>query len=48
MKITINENEKGLTLLELLIVLAVIGIAATFAIPNLSNFNSLQKGPEII
>ena len=40
MKITINENEKGLTLLELLIVLAVIGIAATFAIPNLSNFTT--------
>ena len=40
MKIIINENEKGLTLLELLIVLAVIGIAATFAIPNLSNFTT--------
>ena len=40
MKITINENEKGLTLLELLIVLAVIGITATFAIPNLSNFTT--------
>ena len=40
MKIIINENEKGLTLLELLIVLAVIGVAATFAIPNLSNFTT--------
>ena len=40
MKIIFNENEKGLTLLELLIVLAVIGIAATFAIPNLSNFTT--------
>ena len=40
MKIIINENEKGLTLLELLIVLAVIAIAATFAIPNLSNFTT--------
>ena len=38
--IIINENEKGLTLLELLIVLAVIGIAATFAIPNLSKFTT--------
>lgn len=40
MKTVINENEKGLTLLELLVVLAVIGIAATFAIPNLSNFTT--------
>ena len=40
MKKFIKENEKGLTLLELLIVLAVIGIAATFAIPNLSNFTT--------
>lgn len=40
MKIIINANEKGLTLLELLIVLAVIGIAATFAIPNLNNFTT--------
>jgi len=40
MKIIINDNKKGLTLLELLIVLAAIGIAATFAIPNLSNFTT--------
>ncbi|MAS51018.1 MAG: hypothetical protein CL712_03740 [Chloroflexi bacterium] len=31
-------NEKGLTLLELLVVLAVIGIVATFTIPNISKF----------
>jgi len=34
----IKNNPEGLTLLELLIVLAVIGIAATFAVPNISNF----------
>ncbi len=40
MKKLIKKNVKGLTLLELLIVLAVIGIAASFAIPNLSNFTT--------
>ena len=40
MKMLIKKNAEGLTLLELLIVLAVIGIAATFAIPNLSNFTT--------
>lgn len=33
-------NEKGITLLELLVVLAVIGIVATFTIPNISKFAS--------
>jgi prepilin-type N-terminal cleavage/methylation domain-containing protein len=40
MKMLIKKNAEGLTLLELLVVLAVIGIAATFAIPNLSNFTT--------
>ena len=40
MKMLNKKNVEGLTLLELLIVLAVIGIAATFAIPNLSNFTT--------
>ncbi len=40
MKMLIKKNAEGLTLLELLIVLAVIGIAATFAIPNISNFTT--------
>ena len=38
MKMLNKKNAEGLTLLELLIVLAVIGIAATFAIPNINNF----------
>ena len=40
MKMLNKKNAEGLTLLELLIVLAVIGIVATFAIPNLSNFTT--------
>ena len=42
MKMRKINNDRGLTLLELLVVLAVIGIVATFTIPNITKFASAR------
>ena len=38
--ISVNYAEKGLTLLEILVVLAIIGIVAAISVPNMSGWTS--------
>ena len=42
MKMHKIKNDRGITLLELLLVIAVIGIVATFTIPNITKFASAR------